>query len=107
MWAGAVAGSIAYNFRKPGEKISVKIIHARCDTAPPPNIKLVIGEHAWNMNMKYGFWHLEYGVWSVNPDKRYYDYDTFSVAKSSPAITHEWLTLVESIDLARTCLRVR
>ena len=36
LWAGAVAGSIAYNFRKPGEKMSVKIIHARCDTITFP-----------------------------------------------------------------------
>ncbi|CAI5998828.1 unnamed protein product [Closterium sp. NIES-64] len=29
LWASAVGGSILYNFRKPGEKMSVKIIHAR------------------------------------------------------------------------------
>lgn len=29
IWATGIVGSIAYNFRKPGEKFSVKIIHAR------------------------------------------------------------------------------
>lgn len=29
IWAAGIVGSIAYNFRKPGEKFSVKIIHAR------------------------------------------------------------------------------
>ncbi|CAI5501322.1 unnamed protein product [Closterium sp. Naga37s-1] len=29
LWASAVGGSILYNLRKPGEKMSVKIIHAR------------------------------------------------------------------------------
>eukprot|EP00475_Leptophrys_vorax_P032087 TRINITY_DN49190_c0_g1_i1.p2 TRINITY_DN49190_c0_g1~~TRINITY_DN49190_c0_g1_i1.p2 ORF type:complete len:102 (-),score=6.79 TRINITY_DN49190_c0_g1_i1:179-484(-) len=29
LWASSVAGSILYNFRKPGEKMSVKLIHAR------------------------------------------------------------------------------
>lgn len=29
LWASGIIGSIAYNFRKPGERMSVKIIHAR------------------------------------------------------------------------------
>ena len=29
LWASSIAGSILYNFRKPGEKMSVKLIHAR------------------------------------------------------------------------------
>ncbi|GJP44238.1 hypothetical protein CLOM_g3619 [Closterium sp. NIES-68] len=29
LWASGIAGSVLYNMRKPGEKMSVKIIHAR------------------------------------------------------------------------------
>lgn len=29
LWASCIAGSILINFRKPGEKFSVKLIHAR------------------------------------------------------------------------------
>lgn len=29
LWASGIVGSLAYNFRKPGERMSVKLIHAR------------------------------------------------------------------------------
>ncbi|CAI5967522.1 unnamed protein product [Closterium sp. NIES-64] len=29
LWASGIAGSVLYNMRKPGERMSVKIIHAR------------------------------------------------------------------------------
>eukprot|EP00475_Leptophrys_vorax_P039769 TRINITY_DN7237_c0_g1_i1.p1 TRINITY_DN7237_c0_g1~~TRINITY_DN7237_c0_g1_i1.p1 ORF type:complete len:103 (-),score=16.95 TRINITY_DN7237_c0_g1_i1:288-596(-) len=29
LWASGITGSVLYNMRKPGEKMSVKIIHAR------------------------------------------------------------------------------
>eukprot|EP00897_Mesotaenium_endlicherianum_P010052 jgi/Mesen1/9075/ME000578S08314 len=29
LWASGIAASLAYNMRKPGEKFSVKLIHAR------------------------------------------------------------------------------